>query len=541
MSVTRVPRRRRGTSPGLLLVALVPAAFLGVFFLYPLATILLEGLRPDGTWHLGVVGEVAGDADLRRIALVTVALAATSTVLTVLAGLPSAWVFARLEFQGRRLAWALLVVPFVLPTVVVGAAFRSLLGAGTEGVGPVLAAHVFFNLAVVIRTVGGFWGALDPGLEQTSRSLGAGPVSTFRRVSLPLIRPAIAAAASIVFLFTLTSFGVILTLGGPRLRTVETEIYRQTTRFLALDVAAVLCLAQLVAVVAVLVVWSRWQARHQVTLDLEPGARSRRRAHTTGDRVGLAINAVVLGVLALPIAALVWRALTPASGVGLANFEALGDVRAGTTSEVAPVEAIRNSLVIAGAATAVALVVGVCAAVVVARRGVRWVGWFDAVLMLPLGTSAVTIGFAFLLALDEPPLDLRRSVVLLPIAHALVAVPLVVRICAPAFGGIDPTLREAAALLGAGPLRAWRTVDLPLAARAVAVSAGFAFAVSLGEFGATLFLARAELPTLPLLVYRALGQPGEVNRGVAYAASVVLALLVAVVVLCADGLAPERR
>lgn len=118
-----------------------------------------------------------------------------------------------------------------------------------------------------------------------------------------------------MFLFTLTSFGVILTLGGPRLRTVETEIYRQTTRFLALDVAAVLCLAQLVAVVAVLVVWSRWQARHQVTLTSNRGARSRRRAHTTGDRVGLVVNALVLGTLALPIVALVWQAFTPASGL----------------------------------------------------------------------------------------------------------------------------------------------------------------------------------------------------------------------------------
>ncbi len=195
---------------------------------------------------------------------------------------------------------------------------------------------------------------------------------------------------------------------------------------------------------------------------------------------------------------------------------------------------------IAGASTAIALVVGVCAAVVIARRGTSWVGWFDAALMLPLGTSAVTIGFAFLLALDEPPLDLRRSVVLLPIAHALVAVPLVVRICAPAFAGVDPSLREVAALLGAGPFRSWRTIEVPLASRAVAVAAGFAFAVSLGEFGATIFLARAELPTLPMLVYRALGQPGEVNRGVAYAASVVLAVTVAATVLSADRLVPDR-
>ena len=131
--------------------------------------------------------------------------------------------------------------------------------------------------------------------------------------------------------------------------------------------------------------------------------------------------------------------------------------------------------------------------------------------MLPLGTSAVTVGFGFLITLDAPPLDLRTSVLLIPLAHALVALPFVVRAVAPVIRSIDPRLREAAAVLGAPPRRSWREVDGPIVARAALVGAGFAFAVSLGEFGATLFIARPDTPTLPIAIYRLLGLPGATD------------------------------
>ncbi len=156
--------------------------------------------------------------------------------------------------------------------------------------------------------------------------------------------------------------------------------------------------------------------------------------------------------------------------------------------------------------------------------------------MLPLGVSAVTVGFGFLIALDEPPLDLRDSPLLVPIAQALVALPLVVRTLAPVLGGVDDRQRQAAASLGASPLRAVLTVDLPVVWKPLLAAAGFAFAVSLGEFGATAFLARDENPTLPVVIYRLLGHPGELNYAMALAASVVLAATTALVVLAVERL-----
>ncbi len=160
--------------------------------------------------------------------------------------------------------------------------------------------------------------------------------------------------------------------------------------------------------------------------------------------------------------------------------------------------------------------------------------------MLPLGTSAVTVGFGFLIALDEPPLDLRSSPLLVPLAQALVGIPFVVRTMLPVLRAVDHRLREAAAVLGASPLRAWREVDLPMVRRALLVAAGFAFAISLGEFGATVFIARADTPTLPVAVAQLLGRAGELNYGQAMALSTILMLLCAVTLFVLEGVRTDR-
>ena len=180
------------------------------------------------------------------------------------------------------------------------------------------------------------------------------------------------------------------------------------------------------------------------------------------------------------------------------------------------------------------------AAAALTRRAGRLVRGFDALLMLPLGVSAVTVGFGFLITLDKPPLDLRTSWILVPLAQALVGVPFVVRTMLPVLRAVDARLREAAAVLGASPLRAWREVDFPLVRRALLVAAGFAFAVSLGEFGATVFIARPDNPTLPVAVARLLGRSGDLNYGQAMALSTVLMLVCAVSLLLLERIRTDR-
>jgi thiamine transport system permease protein len=532
----------------------VPLAFLGLFFAYPVGAIVVRGLRPDGHWQLGVFGDVLRDPYQRRIAWFSLWQAAASTVLTLVVAMPMAALFARFEFRGRRVLWSLLLVPFVLPTVVVGAAFLALVGPkGTTGVdlhgtiGLVLIAHVFFNVAVVVRTVGGLWGNLDPSLEEAARTLGASRWKAFREVTLPLLRPAIAAASSIVFLFCFTSFGVVLLLGGPRARTLEVEIYDQTARFLRLDIAAVLAIVQLVGVGLALVLYARYQQRRSVQQALRPRSEVAHAPRTTGERLFVAsvLTGMAVG-LGAPLAVLVWRSFATGGTPTLRYWQALGASPRGGTLFVSPWSAVGNSLAAAAVATVVAVTVGGLAAWALARprrasrgRGLGSVGnagraSFDAVLMLPLATSAVTVGFGFLIALDKPPVDLRDSWWLVPLAQATVAVPFVIRILVPVLRSIDGELREAAAVLGASPAQTWREVDLPIVFRALLVSAGFAFAISLGEFGATVFLARPDRPTVPVAIYRFLGRPGAVNLGQGMVLATLLMAVTATVVLLID-------
>ncbi len=502
---------------GWVLVALVPTLFIGYFFAYPLIRILTLGLSELD------VGTTGLEARLLRVGWFTVWQATVSTVLTLLFAVPLTWAISNFEFRGRRLVMALVTVPFVLPTVVVGTAFVAL--GWRDSIWAILAAHVFFNTAVVVRTVGTLWRRLDPDLVAAARVLGAGPWETFRRVTLPLLRPAIAAAASIVFLFTFTSFGVVLILGGFRFATLEVEIYRQAVSLFNLPLAASLAVVQLVGVTTALYAYSTYQERHTVSWALRSGASLPAATGRQQLLVGLAVVGT-LAMLAVPIVVLIARSL--GSGSYRALFE--NDPVVGT-----PISSATNSIGFAVVAMVLATVIGLMAAAVITSRSGRLSRWFDLTLMLPLGTSAVTIGFGFIIALDWP-VDLRASFALVPIAHALVAVPFVVRTTVPTLRAIEPDLRESAAVLGTPPGRVWWRIDFPIVARAALVGSAFGFVVSLGEFGATSFVARPATATMPVMIFRLLSRPGPASFGMAMALSVVLTALTAAVVMWIDRL-----
>ena len=533
------------------LVAAVPVAFLAVFFAWPVAALVARGFVDEaGRPTLAGVQAVLSAPRTWRIVGQTLAQAAAGTVVAVLLGVPGAFVLYRRRFPGRRLLRALVAVPFVLPTVVVGVAFSSLLAptgplgwlGWQESFPGIVAALVFFNYSVVVRTVGTLWARLDPRAEDAARTLGASRVRVFTTVTLPALAPAIASGAALTFLFCATAFGVVLVMGGATWGTIETEIWYQTTQLLDLPAAAALSILQLGVVTACLIAANRARASSERALKLlgRPGDTPLR----ASDWPAVAVTAVVvLGLLVTPIAHLVVRSFVTPEGIGWGNYARLAGRAEGTTVSVW--QALLNSLGTATAATLVAIGLGLAVSYVLSRRpaspGGRWLlNLADSVFMLPLGVSAVTVGFGFLITLNRPPLDLRSSWVLIPIAQALVALPLVVRTLLPTLRAIDPRLHEAAATLGAGPRRIALTVDLPFALRGLGLALGFAFATSLGEFGATSFLARPDRPTLPVVVYRLISRPGAENFGMAMAASVLLGLLTALAMAIAEWVGPRQ-
>lgn len=502
-----------------------PAGFLVVFYVWPFLTLL--GRAVD----LGDPGALDG-----HVIWFTTWQALLSTLLTLVVGLAPAYVLARFRFPGRAVLAGLLTASFVLPTVVMGAAMLALLPASLErGIVAILAAHVTFNLAVVVRTVGTVWRHLPEDMEAAAATLGASPRRVAWEITLPLLRPALVAAGAVVFGFTFTSYGVIRVLGDVGTSTIEVEIWRRATQLGDLSGAAVLAVVQLV-LVAVVVGWTGWQQRrHARALDLRPLA-ARRPPRSTGERRLVATTAIVTATIVLaPLVALVERSLRTRTGHSLDAWRTLGqaEVRRGIRVGVEPLDALWRSSSTAGVATAVAVVIGAAAALAVAAGG-RRARWLDGGLMLPLATSAVTIGFGMLITFDQDPVDWRASWWLVPVGHALVAVPFVVRTVLPVLRSVDPALSDAAATLGAPPVRAWREVVVPHLWRPLAAGAGVAAAISLGEFGATSLLARQGGETLPLAIERLLGRTGSVLQAQAYCLAVILAVATVVVVLALD-------
>jgi thiamine transport system permease protein len=507
----------------------LPLGFLALFFVFPLATIVERGL---GSGDGESVRDVLSDRVTLEVLWFTVWQAAVSTALTVVVALPAAYVLGRFDFRGRAVALALVTVPFVLPTVVVALAFLAILPERLDQ-GPIaiLVAHVFFNVAVVVRVVGTYWAGLDPRTSEAAATLGATPWQRLREVTLPLLVPSLTAAAAIVFLFSFTSFGIVLILGGPQYATLETEIYNQAVRAFDLRTAAVLSLIQLACVAVTVAVAMRLERGLAGRGGRRPERDVLRRPRTSGQKalvVG-SLAALALG-LGLPLGAVVERSLATGDGYGLEAYRALASPTTALLAE--PWEAVLNSILYATAATVIAVLVGGLAAFAVS--GARGASLLDGLLMLPLGASAVMLGFGFVIAFDDAWLDFRSAPWIVPVVQALVAIPFVVRIVGPTLRAIDDRQREAAALLGASPGRVRREIDLPIASRAIAVAAGFAFAISLGEFGATVFLARPDNPTLPVAIFRFLGRPGELNVAQAYALAVLLMAVAAVSILVVE-------
>jgi thiamine transport system permease protein len=508
-------------------LAFPPAAVLVVFYAWPLGTLLstvVDGTAIDDALHV---------PGLPGVVWFTLWQALLSTACTLVAGLAPAYVLARYRFPGRRALRALVTVPFLLPTVVVGAAFSALLPERWHGTAAaIIAAHVFFNVAVVVRLCGGLLSALPHDLIGAAGTLGATPAQVARHVVLPLLRPALIASALVVFLFCSTSLGVVRILGGPGTATLEVVIARRATVLGDVATAAVLTVLQLLALGAVVVIGTRLQRRSAVALTGRGGARPARRSV---ERAVVAVVAVGSAIgFATPLTALVRRSFQLGDTWTLSAwrqvFAGSPEVRPGVTLGVDALGAVRTSLEFAVVATALSVAVGALAAWAITRAG-RAGRALDAGAMLPLGTSAVTIGLGMLITFDVPPVDWRAEWWLIPVGHALVAIPFVVRALVPVLRAIPASRRDAAAVLGASPWQVFLAIDARPLGRPLLAAAAFAAAISLGEFGATTFLTRAGDRTMPIAIADLLGRAGATPRAQGFALATLLMVLTAVVVL----------
>jgi thiamine transport system permease protein len=543
---------------------MVPLVFLSVFYFYPLFSILNRGLGDSIQEVIGNVWATLINPSTLSIVWFTFFQATLSTLCTLLLGLPGAFLLARYQFPGKRLIQILTAIPFMMPVLVVAAAFYTLLGPRgwlnlglmawlnlqippiemTNSLTAIVLAHIFYNTSIVLRTVSDFWSRLDPRLEAAARSLGANRWQSFSKITLPLLTPAIASASLLVFIFNFTSFGVILILGGPRFSTLEVEIYTQAVSFINLPQAAGLSVLQLIFTISFTLIYQYISSRSTLPLNVRTAQFTQQKLLTGRSQLlAGSILAILLIVHVVPLAALGIRSMTPIQSLTssdtdqdkfftLEHYRALFVNRRQSIFFAPPGVSISLSIGYAALTVVLALAIGLPTAWLLARQSDSIPGKItDALLMLPIGTSSVTLGLGFILALNKPPLDLRSSPWLIPLAHTLVALPFVVRTLTPSLRSIQPRLHQAASILGASPIEVLRQVDLPIINRSLLAAATFAFAISFGEFGATALIARPEYPTVPIAIYRLLSQPGTINYGQALALSTILMLVCGVGIL----------
>ncbi len=509
----------------------IPLTFVAVLFYWPIAKITSLGF--SGDWLATLT-----EPKTLEVIWFTLWQAAVSTFVTLVIAIPGAYLLYRKSFPGQRLIKALITIPFVLPSIVVAVGFTVFrnvhdfwIGIGltflSDPIYWIIAAHVFVNYSIAVRTIGGVWAALDTEIDEAAELDGAGRLRSLLAISLPQLRPAIFSAAALVFLFSATSFGIVLVIGGGQIQSIETAIYFSATQLLDLEVAAALVLIQTLITAAAFLVGSSL-AKGAVGLEQVFEGTRKPRVDKRDWPASVLTAGLVLGLLFMPMLLVLVEAFKVGDGWGFANFSNLGTRGARDLLNISVLDAAANSLRNMVVAAGIAFVLGTLISWLLVRTRQKLL---DLVFLVPLGVSSVVLGFGFLVSFDATWLPLRSSWLIVPLAQALIALPMVIRLVYPALVSIGKEPIEQAGLDGASSWQIWRFVESGMIKGVLLTAAGYAAIISVGEFGASSFLAYGSEGTIPTLLFRLIARPGEQNYGMAMAVSAILIVFVLLVML----------
>lgn len=487
--------------------------FVLAFALVPVAFLFATGLQNGGglAGFSSVVLQANNFATLRN----SVFQGGLSAVGAMALGYPAGIYLARYSWPGRSIVRALVLVPFLLPSLVVVLAVVDLFGSGGiassawpalgwfgHGVPGIVLVNIIFNAPVVMLfTALGCESASDP-LEETVATLGGSPSRAYRDVWAGPSLVGALAGALLAFIFSALAFAAPIVLcGSPRCYTLEAQVYYLDFFQVNANGASLLALAMVLLLIVPTLIYVL--ASRRLSGFGWPGRRVRPRTREGGPiAYGLAaISTAVWAGIALVLGVVVYRSVFPLGGGALgAPWSDLFSARtANLLSNTIPV-VIANTFGFALLACAIALVLALLAGMALrARPGLgRPLGLF---LFLPLLISPILLAFG-LAQFWRPVLGGETMVwILIAVSQATLALPFVMQSLEIPLFGLPRAAHDSARTLGATGWQAFWDADMPLAKNGLVVASLFAFAIGFGEFTATNFLATPQYTTLSVATY----------------------------------------
>ncbi|MFM8927025.1 MAG: ABC transporter permease [Rhodoluna sp.] len=500
---------------------------MGIAFYFPLISVLRLGF--DG--HLLQIDP--NEIGIWPVFWFTIWQAAISTLIALILGLPAAYILYRRSFSGASLIRSVITVPFMLPSLVVAMAVIEMSRpfGGFDPVFAILVANLFANFAVVVRTVGSQWQNITEQTEEEAELSGAGRVRTLFTVVLPQLAGSIRSSSAIIFLYCASSYGIVLSLGGGRVNTLETALSITVLERLDLSHGAALALLQVLLTLAAFTV-SRWGGANPLSFESQVAAKKKLDRRDLPVFFFTLITTFVLVITPLFLV-LINAFLDQAGKFTLENFVLLETRGYRNLLNITLFDASLNSLRNLVISTLLAIAIGGLVSFLLAERsrktkkqGTDFVAIsLDAVFLLPIGVSAVVLGLGYLIALSGDLAILRAQWFILPLVQSVFAIPMVIRVLYPALVSIESSPREQAMTEGAGSWRILTAIDLKIVRSALRTAIVFAALVSLGEFGSASLLSYSDQATVPVLLYQLISRPGNQNYNMALAVAAILTLV----------------
>ncbi|MHA1520229.1 MAG: ABC transporter permease [Promethearchaeota archaeon] len=503
--------------------------------------------------------------------------ALVSTLGCLFIGIPIGIFLGHFKFMGRRTVLNILTIPFVLPPTVVLLGFIIVLGDGgwinsmwmfLSGTATplfsiygnfmgIIIVHIFYNISIAVQLIIPAWQQVDFDLVDVARSLGASPAKIFFKIILPQLKNAILSAALLIFIYTFNSFAIVLFLGNVRFQTLEVRIYKLMKVGFDFQAGTILAILQIAINLLFLGFYSRISRKSRGnskrsdrkfeyrTFQLRQSRSSSSVHFSSSSRTSYFLHnfptylrilfvfflGLLLSLIILPILAIFISAFTPIEGSSdiFYGFRSIFSTSYVPLLGASTLRIMGNTLYFA--LFTVWITSAICFIILfIYRWKYRALSQYrtsslESVLTvfitLPMATSSITLALGLFLQFKSSPLYFDATWILIVCAHVLISIPFALRTIMNSYNRIDMELINVAATLGASDWHIFRKIEWPLIKRGFLVGALFTFAISVGEFGATYFLARGENETLSVSISKLL-----ITRNVQLPASMASILII---------------